>query len=72
VASPSGSSTSPTEAAPSVAGGGGKSLQDCIAYWDRATHMSKAEWKTACSRSQHRIESVTLENTGFVQQKSKR
>jgi hypothetical protein len=45
------SSASPSGSAPSTPGGGGKSLADCMAFWDRATHMSKAEWKTACVRS---------------------
>jgi hypothetical protein len=70
MASPSGSSTSPTEAAPSLAGGGGKTLQDCIGFWDRATHMTKTEWRSACVRSQQRLESITLENTGFPQPKT--
>ena len=28
-----------------------RSLADCIGFWDRATHTSKAEWKAACVRS---------------------
>lgn len=44
-------STSPSEAAPSAPGGGGKSLADCMGFWDRETHMSKAEWKAACIRT---------------------
>jgi hypothetical protein len=55
------SSTSPTEAAPSIAGGGGKTLQDCMGFWDQATHMTKAEWKAACLRSQHRLDGVANE-----------
>ena len=50
--SPSASSAaSPSESAPSAPGGGGKSLADCIGFWDRETHMSKAEWKAACVRT---------------------
>ena len=45
------SSASPSESAPSVPGGGGKSLADCMGFWDRETHMSKAEWKAACVRT---------------------
>jgi hypothetical protein len=42
--SPGGSSTS-------TPGGGGESLADCMGFWDRETHMTKAEWKTACTRT---------------------
>ena len=50
--SPSASSAaSPSESAPSAPGGGGKSLADCMGFWDRETHMSKAEWKAACVRT---------------------
>jgi hypothetical protein len=52
------SSTSPTEAAPDVAGGGGKSLADCMGFWEQATHMSKSEWRASCDRSQHRLEAL--------------
>jgi hypothetical protein len=60
--SSSGSSSSPSETAASTAGGGGKSLQDCMAFWDRDAHMTKAEWKGACSRSVHRLENTHVEN----------
>jgi hypothetical protein len=50
--SPGGSSSaSPSESAPSAPGGGGKSLADCMGFWARETHMSKAEWKAACART---------------------
>ena len=45
------SSASPSESAPSAPGGGGKSLADCMGFWDRETHMTKAEWKAACMRT---------------------
>jgi hypothetical protein len=32
-------------------GGGRDCLEGCIGFWDRATHMTKAEWKVACQRS---------------------
>jgi len=32
-------------------GGGLDTLEGCISFWDRATHMTKAEWKAACQRS---------------------
>src|SRR5215831_9449346 len=32
-------------------GGGRDTLEGCIGFWDRATHMTKAEWKAACQRS---------------------
>jgi hypothetical protein len=44
-------STSPSESAPSAPGGGGKTLADCMGFWDKATHMTKAEWKAACLRT---------------------
>jgi hypothetical protein len=50
--SPSASSApSASESAPSAPGGGGKSLADCMGFWDRETHMSKTEWKAACART---------------------
>jgi hypothetical protein len=44
-------SGSPSESAASKPGGGGKSLADCMGFWDAATHMSKVEWRAACKRS---------------------
>jgi len=35
----------------SLQGGGRDTLEGCISFWDRATHMTKGEWKTACQRS---------------------
>jgi hypothetical protein len=37
--------------APSRPGGGGKTLADCMAFWEPATHMTKAEWRTTCLRT---------------------
>jgi hypothetical protein len=54
-------STSPSQAAPSVAGGGGRTLADCMRFWDKETHMSKSEWQAACQRSLHRLDSVARE-----------
>jgi len=48
--SPSASITQ-SEAASITAHGGGATLQDCMALWDAATHMSKQEWKAACKRT---------------------
>ena len=42
----------------SLPGGGGKSLEDCIAFWDRETHMTKAQWKASCQRSIHLLENL--------------
>jgi hypothetical protein len=50
----SGSSSQSTASAP---GGGGKTLQDCMGFWEAATHMTKAEWKAACLRTTNRINS---------------
>ena len=40
-----------SESASITAHGGGATLQDCLALWDTATHMSKQEWKAACERT---------------------
>jgi hypothetical protein len=48
--SPSASITQ-SESASITAHGGGATLQDCMALWDAATHMSKQEWKAACKRT---------------------
>ena len=55
-ASPTAASTSPSEAAPSRPGGGGETLRDCMKFWDRHTHMSKAEWRAACTRTLNRLD----------------
>jgi hypothetical protein len=34
-----------------LSGGGRDTLEGCISFWDRETHMTKAEWKAACQRS---------------------
>src|SRR5215510_16265255 len=49
--STSSGSNSPSQSAPSKPGGGGKSLADCMGFWDAATHMTKVEWRAACKRS---------------------
>lgn len=46
-----GSSGSVSQSAPSAPGGGGKTLADCMGFWDKATHMSKPEWRAACKRT---------------------
>jgi hypothetical protein len=35
----------------SLQGGGLDTLEGCISFWDRGTHMTKTEWKVACQRS---------------------
>jgi hypothetical protein len=47
---------SPSETAPSTPGGGGKSLSDCMGFWEPATHMTKREWRAACQRTLGRIQ----------------
>ena len=42
---------SPTDSSPSTPGGGGKTLQACMGFWEPATHMSKTEWRAACERT---------------------
>jgi hypothetical protein len=56
--SPGSSSASPSESAPSAPGGGGKTLADCMGFWDRETHMTKAEWRAACLRTMQEYPSV--------------
>src|SRR5262245_41419979 len=56
--SPGTSSGSPSESAPSAPGGGGKSLADCMGFWDAATHMTKGEWRAACKRSMQEFPNV--------------
>jgi hypothetical protein len=48
--SPGSSSSEPTRL-----GGGGDTLADCMGFWERATHMTKAEWKAACQRTVNRL-----------------
>ena len=55
-ASAAASSASPSESAPSVPGGGGDTLQACMGFWDRGTHMSKVEWRAACTRTLNRLD----------------
>jgi hypothetical protein len=49
---------SPGTPAPSQPGGGGKSLQDCMNFWDRQTHMTKAEWREACKRTMQEFPTI--------------
>ncbi len=49
-------SASPSEAAPSTPGGGGDSIEACMGFWDRGTHMTKAEWRNACARTLNRLD----------------
>jgi hypothetical protein len=49
-------SASPSESAPSIPGGGGDTLEACMGFWDRGTHMTKTEWRTACTRTLNRID----------------
>jgi hypothetical protein len=60
--SPSALSASPSESAQSTAGGGGRTLEDCVKFWDRGTHMSKSEWRAACARSQHRLDNLKVDD----------
>jgi len=42
---------SPGEQTPSAPGGGGKTLAACMGFWEKSTHMTKAEWRDACKRT---------------------
>ena len=55
-------SASPSESAQSTAGGGGRTLEDCIKFWDRGSHMTKSEWRAACARSQHRLDNLKIDD----------
>ncbi len=37
-------------------GGGGGTINDCMALWDKDTHMSKSEWRRTCRRTLNGIE----------------
>ena len=56
--SPGSSQGSPSEQAASAPGGGGKSLEACMGFWEKATHMTKAEWRQACKRTIQEYPSV--------------
>lgn len=56
VPSSSATSASPSESAPSTPGGGGDTMAACMGFWDAGTHMTKAEWRSACTRTLNRID----------------
>jgi hypothetical protein len=41
-----------TDIFPSAAEERLKAVKDCISFWDPGTHMSKTEWRKACTRTQ--------------------
>ena len=47
-----------SEQTPSQPGGGGKTLADCMGFWEPATHMTKTEWRAACLRTMKEHPSV--------------
>lgn len=56
--SPGSSQGSPSEQAVSAPGGGGKGLEACMGFWEKATHMTKSEWRQACKRTIQEYPSV--------------
>jgi hypothetical protein len=44
-------STSSTDALPAPTPNRPQTMGDCLADWDAATHMSKAEWLRSCQRT---------------------
>ena len=60
--SPTALSASPSESVQSTAGGGGWGLKECMAYWDRDTHMTKSEWRGACQRSARRLDNLRVDD----------
>jgi hypothetical protein len=71
VPSPSPLSTSPSEAAPSAPGGGGRTLGDCVKFWDRESHMMKSEWRAACQRSLTRLDNLKIDDVVAPPKKKK-
>jgi hypothetical protein len=53
------SSFSSSETAPSTPGGGGDTLEACMGFWGSGTHMSKGEWRAACTRTLNRLDLQT-------------
>jgi hypothetical protein len=53
-----GATTSSGLTTPSTPGGGGRTLQDCMGFWDKGTHMTKQQWRAACQRVQSRLEGL--------------
>ncbi|HJU31095.1 MAG TPA: hypothetical protein VJ740_06570 [Hyphomicrobiaceae bacterium] len=49
---------SSSSTAPSTPGGGGKTLADCMGFWERETHMTKAQWRVACQRTMKEYPSI--------------
>lgn len=47
----------------SLPGGGHEGLQACLEFWDRETHMTRAEWKVACQDSIKRRAGISLNAT---------
>src|SRR5262249_38081274 len=62
-----GGSPSPSETAPSAPGGGGQGVQACMRFWDARTHMSKAEWRAACTRIETRLANLKESNLSLGQ-----
>jgi hypothetical protein len=50
-AAPTGT-TIPVPATVPFVSGPQETLAQCMGYWDAGTHMSKAEWRRACQRTQ--------------------
>jgi hypothetical protein len=47
-------------------------VTDCMGIWDAGTHMTKAQWRTACTRVQDRlnnIEALVAEETSKTNRK---
>ena len=45
----------------STSGGGGNTLADCMSFWDKDTHMTKAQWRATCIRSKNALDQTPLE-----------
>jgi len=63
-ASPTPSSSSPSESASSTAGAAARACR-LHGVWDSATHMTKAEWRSACMRSGNRLANLKPETVGL-------
>lgn len=50
----------------STPGGGGKTLADCMGFWDKDTHMTKAEWRATCVRTLNGLDQTRLDASASI------
>lgn len=54
-------SSSAGVAPPAPPDGGSRTYRECVGNWDAATHMSQQEWRTACQRTEFRVQELQRE-----------